>query len=649
MDQGVIFRILLIDDDEVEHILMRKLLQKSGLKYELTVYTSGTEAIKNLSSTPDFYHCIFLDYLLPDGDGITILKQIKSIGVSTPVAVQTSQGDERIATQMIKNGAFDYYPKSDLTVEFLVRVILSAERLRTIEINQRKAEKTVTETALRLSAVINSSNESIFALDKQYRYIAFNIAHANTLKKLYNIDIKIGDEAFLGLPSVSSELKRNYEIPFSGKPFQALIKSTNGHYYDTSYNPIFDEDNNVTGVAVYSTNITDKIKAEEELKLAKQQAEKATQAKSDFLSNMSHEIRTPMNAILGMSELLLDKGFEGDSLEYLKSIKYSADNLLVIINDILDFSKIEAGKIEFEYIDFDLNERMYELQKTFAHKANEKDTYLNLTINKAVPQMLKGDPYRLNQILFNIVGNAIKFTSKGGVDIRVELKENAAEKLWVSFTIQDSGIGIPEHKLDTIFESFSQAYTDTTRKFGGTGLGLAITKNLTELQNGTIEVTSKINEGTCFVVTIPFGKSEVEAKSQTGANEFTIKDLNELSVLLVEDNTMNQFVAKQILGKWNAQVTIAHNGRESIELLSKYKFDLVLMDLQMPEMSGFEATAFIRSKQSTVLNPSVPIIALTADAFAETKRKVLEAGMNDFVTKPFNQEELYVKIIKQVV
>ncbi len=642
------YKLLLVDDDDIDIMSFQRALKRTGLVYELDICKNATETLEVVNKHK--YNCIFLDYLLPGVDGLELLKKIRELKVFTPIAVMTSQGDEKLAVQMIKNGAFDYFPKAELSPDYIQKVILNGVRLWEIENQRVKAEAEIKENHNRLTAIVESTHNNIYAIDKDLNIISFNSSFKNRISSQQNIDIYIGQPVTEIISD--PEVLNHFTECLKGNSLTHVEELTiNDEYFcfETTYNPIKSE-GETTGAAIFSKDITENKKFQKELLQARNDAISSAKAKTEFLSNMSHEIRTPMNAIMGLTDLLLDeKIFTGTALENLKSIRYSADNLLVIINDILDFSKIEAGKITFENIDFDIRQRMNELHKTFDYRSKEKGLDFTVTIDEKIPAILKGDPYRLNQILFNLVGNALKFTSKGSITVTVNLIETEDNKSKVQFTVTDTGIGIPEHKQSKIFESFTQAYTDTTRKFGGTGLGLAITKNLTLLQNGNITIKSKVGEGTTFGVELPFEISTLSKIEDEKAND-EVYDLSKFKILVVEDNVMNQFVAKQFFKKWNTEVLIANNGLEAIETLSQRDdIDLVLMDLQMPEMSGFEAAQLVRSPNTPVKNREVPIIALSADAFLETRNKVLEAGMNDFVTKPFKPDELYQKVLKYVL
>lgn len=427
-------------------------------------------------------------------------------------------------------------------------------------------------------------------------------------------------------------------------------KLANGNIRDVEVysKPIIIDEKKVLFIIVH--DITERKKAEDGLLEAKNQAEKAALMKAQFLSNMSHEIRTPLNAIIGLSNLMIgESDTDEKKRENLKAIKFSADHLHAIINDILDFSKIEAGKVTLEKIDFNIRELVENAAKTLELKAKEKNLYLKTTLDKKIPEILIGDPVRLNQIIINLVGNAVKFTDAGGVEIKAEISKNLNGKIRLNFKVCDTGIGISQGRIDKIFESFTQAYVDTTRKYGGTGLGLAITKRLVEMQGGQVIVDSNVGNGTTFSFELVFGISHKQIdKSSEKIIQFS-GSLAGIKLLLAEDNAVNQFYAKQLFSKWELKVDVANNGLEAVELLKKNDYDVVLLDLQMPEMNGFEVVEIIRDINSEVRNHNVPVIALTADISPDTKEKVNSSGMDDFVLKPFEHHELYSKISKFII
>ncbi|HAN76711.1 MAG TPA: hypothetical protein DCQ31_02475 [Bacteroidales bacterium] len=391
-------------------------------------------------------------------------------------------------------------------------------------------------------------------------------------------------------------------------------------------------------------------KQNSELVAAKEHAENSLKIKEQFLANMSHEIRTPMNAIIGMSNLITDTKLSAEQAAYVRSIRTGADNLLVIINDILDFSKIEAGKIEIEQVPFDLRELLKDLVGSLNFSAYNSNLEIMLLTDPKLPQHVIGDRVRLNQILLNLGGNAVKFTNSGFVRFKVSIEKESRSFISLLFEVVDTGIGIPEDKLNEIFESFSQASADTTRKYGGTGLGLTISKQLVKLQGGMLQVRSRVNEGSTFYFSLNFKKVPAnyvpEVMEEKKVNMSVGKNVK---VLLVEDNEMNLFFASTILKKDDFEVFEAKNGKLAINLLTEKPnfFDIVLMDLHMPEMDGYTAAQFIRATFGEPYK-SIPIIALTAAATKGEIDKCYEAGMTDFVSKPFKPEILVNKILQYI-
>ena len=441
------------------------------------------------------------------------------------------------------------------------------------------------------------------------------------------------------------------------------LRHKNGFLTDVLFNGSVykDDKGNVLGVVIVARDVTEKKRIERELIEAKVFAELATEiaeqaklkaedatriaieavkAKQQFLSNMSHEIRTPMNAIIGFTRVVLKTDLTPKQKEYLQAIKVSGDALIVLINDILDLAKVDAGKMTFEQIPFKLASSISSMLNLFEPKIQEKNLSLIKQYDAQIPEVLLGDPIRLNQIILNLVSNAVKFTSKGNITVSVKLLKQDAESVTVGFSVTDTGIGISALKKDHVFENFQQATNSTTRLYGGTGLGLAIVKQLVEGQNGTISVQSEINEGSTFNVELRFLKTEAIAEDDTEVvePETTIKSIN---ILVVEDIALNQLLMKTLLDDFGFGCDIAENGKIAVEKLEVNTYDIVLMDLQMPEMNGFEATEHIR----TTLNSQIPIIALTADVTTVDLAKCKAVGMNDYIAKPVDEKILYQKII----
>ncbi len=503
---------------------------------------------------------------------------------------------------------------------------------------KRHIEVTLKRSEEKYRRIIENMNLGLMEVDTEETILYANHSFCEMLG--YEIEELLGRKATdIFLPAEARHQmnnihkRRNYS---ESDAYEIAIKNKQGEHVWMliSGAPLYDEQKVVGSLGIH-LDITSQKKMEIDLREAITKAEESSRAKEIFLANMSHEIRTPMNAIMGMSRLLSRTPLNTEQSTFLRAITTSADNLLVIINDILDFSKIEAGKMQIEAVDFQPKPLIEQVAQVLAYKAEEKNLAMSVTIDPRIAPVLIGDPYRINQILLNLAGNAIKFTHQGTIELSIQLLFENPQLQVIRFAVKDTGIGIDSSKLSNIFDSFTQEDNSITRKYGGTGLGLSICKKLIEIMGGSIEIASEKNKGTTVSFTLGFAKSQSDQMPVVTEIEieYTLEDSH---ILLVEDNEFNRMLAITLLKNYGATITEAVNGLEAVRKLKENTYDLVLMDIQMPEMTGLEATRLIRNE----LKKQVPIIALTASALKGEKDKCLQLGMNDYLSKPFDEKEL---------
>ncbi|MBF0498445.1 MAG: PAS domain S-box protein, partial [Deltaproteobacteria bacterium] len=531
------------------------------------------------------------------------------------------------------------------------------------EITERnRAEEALRESEERIRLIIGCAPDPmvVYDTDGKVSYLnpAFTKIFGWTLDELREQKINyVPAESWPGTLEMIERMKRGESV----HSFETRRLTRSGETLDISISAALFHDRTGTLIGNVATlqDITERKQFQEELRRAKDKAEEATRAKGEFLARMSHEIRTPMNAIIGMCHLALQTELTAKQQDYLRKTKMAANTLLGIINDILDFSKIEAGKLDLEEVDFNLEEVLESLSNLVTQKSSEKGLELFFKTSPDVPYYLVGDPLRLGQVLTNLANNAVKFTESGEIIIYTELLKEETDQVTLRFSIKDTGIGLTQEQIDKLFQSFSQADGSTTRQYGGTGLGLSISQRLVELMGGRIWVSSQPGQGSTFFFTAEFKVPPGIAKAvapdgpaQTGlmtvrAGQPAGIDLPAFltpdfpgRILLVDDSVHNQFLMQAFLKKLPCRVDVAQDGKMAVEMVAGNQYDLVLLDVQMPIMDGYTATRTIRAWEQETGRDALPIIALTAHAFAEDVKKSLEAGYSDHLSKPIRKDKL---------
>lgn len=639
------YKILLVEDDFVDQIAFKRMVKREKLNYNYQIAGSLKEAKEFLTSQK--YELVITDYQLGDGNAVALFDYLKS----TPFIFATGGGDEEIAVKALKAGAFDYLIKDQernylkvlpLTIDNAIQRSKMNERLRLLE-----------------SVIVNANDAVVIAsADKEVPEIMY-VNRAFMEMSGYTESEVAGKRfgIFVGEQTDRVEVQRIAEAFQNEEAVKSEVifyrKNGTPYWVGLSIVPLKNKQGKTTHFVSIQRDITERKETEKALIEAREAAEHARLAESQFLANMSHEIRTPMNAVIGMTHLLLDADPSAKQLEYINALKFSADSLMGIISDILDLSKIEAGKLDFEQKQFNLYEMLNSLQKAFKFKLKGKNLNVVFTLDENVKNDVIGDPTRLNQILTNLLGNAGKFTLEGEIGVKMNILENNNERYLLKFDVYDTGIGIETDKLDLVFENFKQANSQIHRKFGGTGLGLPIVKNLVELQGGEISVSSVMGEGTTFTFTLPFVNSGIHSEvsdldDDVMGNQLADEGiLEKVKVLIAEDNLMNQKLISEIMLKWQCDFEIAGNGQIAYDKLMEKRYDIILMDVNMPKMSGYEVAESIRGEANSP-NRSVPMIAFTAAALQSEKDKVFSSGMNEFVSKPFvpaNLKRIMIQLI----
>lgn len=651
-------KILIVDDDINVHPYLNNILED---EFDVRCFSSALSMLDALGKgyLPNI---ILMDIMMPEMDGFQACEMLKA-SIKTrdiPIIFLSALDEEKNEERGFELGGVDYITKSSSGAILKARIFSHLEleqhrkflgqlveertyELRDVNqklqldiIERKKVEKELQGSRMTFKSIVEDSSDGIIVYDNEGE-----IKYINTTAKAL---LREHQDDFIRDLSAQPLVQ--------GEPIEKTLLTENNEKISVDIRvrqASWDEEQ------CFITTLRDISKyrqTEEDLKLAKEDAECANRTKSAFLANMSHEIRTPMNGVIGMTSLLLDTALTEEQAEFAKVIGKSSQSLLTIINDILDYSKIESGQLDIEHIIFDIKNTVKDVIDLLSIKAKDKNLEFQSWVAPDVPNLVLGDPVRVRQILINLTDNALKFTSKGSVKIQVEVAQKEGQPDAIRFSVIDTGIGISKSQIDHLFESFTQADPTTTRRYGGTGLGLAICRQLSQLMGGEIHVESEVDKGATFWFELILEEQAerrkkkkdtlVIKKRRTTDTITPIEDQHKekFRILLAEDDIINQQVVTHTFGKLGFTAVIAEDGKAVLEALKKQTFDIVFMDIQMPKMDGFEATQKIRSSTSGQINSKIPIIAMTAHTMEGDKERCLKAGMDDYMSKPIDRNEL---------
>jgi PAS domain S-box-containing protein len=638
-------RVLVLDDLADNLRLMGELL--SGAAVEVSFAKSGAQALR-IAARANFQLAI-LDLNLPDMNGFEVGQRIRELQPQCALIYCSAYNERSHRDRAFNEGAFDFIEKP-------FEVNATRQRLAT-HLERLALRAQIRQEIAKLDKMVASIPDAVISADPQHRIVTWNVA----AERIFGLPAAaaLGQALDAFVPEAAAVIDRARQradgaaqdagaLPGSS-PLQTSALGADGRSLQVEMNISEWVQDGQTYFTLIVRDVSERLRLVEELKIAKEEAERASQAKSTFLANMSHEIRTPMNAVLGLTHLALRQATDERGRDYLERIQQSAQHLLGIIDDILDFSKIEADKLSLEHIGFSLAAVMENFSNLIVDKATAKGLKLGIDIGPDVPDALVGDPLRLGQILINYGNNAVKFTERGDIHVQVDVLERGERDVVLRCAVRDTGIGLSEEHRQRLFQSFHQADPSTSRQYGGTGLGLAIAARLADMMGGQVGVDSRLGEGSTFWFTARFGLAASAAlQADAGLPASPTPDGGEtfglaaaggrpLRVLVVDDNEVNLLIATEMLSHAGVQVHTAEDGAQALQQLQAEPFDLVFMDMQMPVMDGLEATRRIRALSD---KPRVPIVAMTANALPSDRERCLQAGMDDVITKPIDPDRL---------